>query len=410
MCLSNNMEYLPLLSCGRRTFGSAQGAICLVVLSLLALPAFGQRASLGIVIGGHANSDFDARYIPNPPYPPTIFESDSGGYLVGPSLDVRLLPRLSIGAEALYRPLHYRQGVTIASDGSVLGYAPATVVTWQFPILARYRFSSGGLTPLVEGGPSFRSAGNLNLSSPSRLGVTAGAGLEMTWRRLTIAPRVRYTRWVEDSWSTGIRTRSDQVELLTSFSYAPTDNAHPLGRRISLGVVIGPDLSGGSKTTTRTFPDPYNGTPITVRDTLRPGRLVLGPLIELSVSSRFTIEGNAIASSRVNKYTTTWQGQVRKSSSSWAQPWEFPALVKYRLLTHSVRPFLAAGPTLRLPNGAGGDKRSIYGLTAGGGLEIRARRIRFSPTVRYTRWGPDRVTPSSGESLNRLYLLVGVAF
>ncbi len=384
-------------------------AVCFVFLSLLAPLAFGQQVYLGVVAGGYANADFDARYIPQPGYTPTVFDSDSGGYVIGPSVDVHLFPRFSIGAEALYKPLHYRNAVTFSSEGAVLGFAPATVVTWQFPILARYRFSLGRLRPFLEGGPSFRTAGNLNSSDPSHFGVTAGTGAEVIWRTLTIAPKIRYTRWAEDTWPTGIRTRSDQVEFLTTFSYTPTSNARPLGRRISLGAVIGPDLSGGSETTTAINPDPPYGMPTTIRQTLRPARMVFGPLIGLSMSSRFSIEGNAIASSRVIERTYVWPAKVRKDSSSWAQPWEFPALVKYRLTNRSLRPFLASGISFRLPNGPGGNERSIYGFTVGGGLELREKWLRISPNVRYTRWGPDRMTPGSGESRNRLYVLVGVS-
>ena len=212
-----------------------------------------------------------------------------------------------------------------------------------------------------------------------------------------------------------MRTRADQLEFLVDIGYAAALDAHPLGRRISVGAVIGPDVSGGSETTTGTFPDPYYGTPITIRTTLRPGRIVLGPLVELSISQRFSIEGNGIASSRVNKQTWMGLGQVRRSSIGWAEPWEFPVLAKCRLAAGSVRPFLALGPSFRLPNGPDGDLRSIYGATAGAGLEIRTKRIKISPTVRYTRWGPDRLSvgdgsAGSGESRNKMHLLVGVSF
>jgi len=395
--------------------GSHRVAVYLIALSLPVPPVSGQRVSLGVVVGGYANEDFDARYIPDPAYPPSVTESDAGGYVIGPSLDVHLFPRLSIGAEALYKPLHYRAAAEFSPEGEVLGFAPATVVTWQFPVLARYRFFLGRLRPFLEGGPSFRATGNLNSSDPSHFGVTAGAGVEAAWRRLRIAPRVRYTRWAEDSRRADVRTRSDQVEFLLGIGYGAALDAHPLGRRISLGAVIGPDVSGGSETTTATYTDSYTHTPITVRNTLRPGRLVLGPLVELSISARFSVEGNAIASWRVNEFTWRGPSLVGESSTGWAEPWQFPVLAKYRLATGSVRPFLALGPSFRLPNGPDGDLRAIYGATAGVGLEIRTKRIKISPTVRYTRWGPDRLRPGmdpagSGDPRNRLHLLVGVSF
>jgi hypothetical protein len=241
------MPPMPPLAGGLpKTAVNLAGAV-LTAVSLIAPPASGQRVSLGVVVGGYANEDFDSRYVPCPGYLPSITESDSGGYVIGPSLDVRLFPRLSIGVEALYKPLHYRAAASMSWEGEVLGFAPATVVTWQLPVLARYRFSLGRLRPFLEGGPSFRSTGNLNSSEPSHFGVSAGGGVETEWRRLRIAPRVRYTRWAEDTWVPRVRTRSDQVEFLVGFSYAAAVNAHPLGRRILLGAVIGPDVSSESE-------------------------------------------------------------------------------------------------------------------------------------------------------------------
>ena len=221
------MLLMPALARGRRKSGGHLVAVHFIVLSLLAPCASGQPVSLGVVLGGYANEDFDSRYVPLPGYLPSVTESDAGGYVIGPSLDVRLFPRLSIGAEALYKPLHYRAAAEFSPKGEVLGFAPATVVTWQFPVLAKYRFFLGRLSPFLEGGPSFRATGNLNSSRPSHFGVTAGVGVEAAWRRLRIAPRVRYTRWAEDSRYAGVRTRSDQVEKSAGSSASPYPNMGP---------------------------------------------------------------------------------------------------------------------------------------------------------------------------------------
>ncbi len=134
------MVLMPPLARGRRKSGGHLGAVHLIALSLLAPFASGQRVSLGVVVGGYANEDFDSRYVPHPGYLPSITESDSGGYVIGPSLNVSLFPRFSIGVEALYKPIHYRAVVGLSSEGAVLGFAPPTVVTWQFPVLVKYRF------------------------------------------------------------------------------------------------------------------------------------------------------------------------------------------------------------------------------------------------------------------------------
>lgn len=402
MCLTSNFLF---------------AAAALIAMSLFAPGASAQRVSLGVVVGGYANDDFDSKYVQGPPPHPSVWSrSESGGYVVGASLDVRLFPQLSIGTEALYRPLHYGQSSGFFQDGVVPGSIP--VVTFEFPVLAKYKFSLGRVRPFLEGGPSFRTAGNLNSASPSHFGVNAGVGLETQWRRLRIAPKVRYTRWAEDGPAADVRTRSDQLEFLVGFSYAAASYAHPLGRRISLGVVIGPDVSGGSESTSFTGIYPYWSTPITIETFRGPGRLVIGPLVELSVSRRFSIEANALSRSRhYNTVVTGGPRQVSKNSSSWAEPWEFPVLAKCRFSTGSIRPFLALGPSFRLPKEMGGAWLSNYGATVGAGVEFPLKRLglKIAPTVRYTRWGPDRPRyegglAESGEPRNRVHVMIGVSF
>lgn len=65
----------------------------------------------------------------------------------------------------------------IEPDGTLNSISPSPVVTWEFPVLAKYRFSEGRFRPFIEAGPEFRTTGNLNFS-PSRYGGTAGFGIE----------------------------------------------------------------------------------------------------------------------------------------------------------------------------------------------------------------------------------------
>lgn len=179
--------------------------------------AFAQSISIGAVIGGYANRDFVSHYIPISGFNSLTSISDAGGYILGPAVDVHFNRRFSVGLDALYKPLHYKESATFYPDGSI-GYAPATVVTWQFPVMARYRIPVGAATVVLEGGPSFRTAGNLNNTAPSHQGISAGAGIEGRWRALTLAPSLRYTRWAKDRnpfpRSYEVQTRSDQVEFL----------------------------------------------------------------------------------------------------------------------------------------------------------------------------------------------------
>ena len=55
---------------------------------------------------------------------------------------------LSVEVDGLYHPLSYTFA-GIEPNGTLNSVSPATVVTWEFPALAKYRFSLGSWTPFV---------------------------------------------------------------------------------------------------------------------------------------------------------------------------------------------------------------------------------------------------------------------
>ncbi len=127
---------------------------------------------------------------------------------------------LSVEAEGLYRPLNFKSA-GVQADGSLNSISPNTVVTWEFPILAKYTFPSRTVKPFIELGPSFRSSGNLNGAAPSTYGGTLGLGIEAHVRKLKIAPLVRYTHWAADGKQYGMQPRTirNQAEFLVGFSF-----------------------------------------------------------------------------------------------------------------------------------------------------------------------------------------------
>lgn len=362
---------------------------------------------MGIVTGGYLNRDFESRFAPRPnALPPDIVCSDSGGYIIGPGLELRWSQHVALVVEALYKPLHYEDAVRF-QDGVVVGSAPATVVTWQFPLLARYQFSLGKFQPFVEAGPSFRATGNLNRADPSHFGVSAGFGLAADWRRLRIAPAVRYTRWAEDGPKVDVRTKPDQVELLVRLGYVPNSGRRPLGRRISLGAVVGATVSNDVRGSTTLL---FDGGQFQV-SSAGPAAVV-GPSVEMMLLDWLSLETNAIPRSfRTVQRTILGDGttlpEVRTDSGG---TWEFPVLAKFRLRRKEVRPFVTAGPSFRLPK----QELPIYGGTVGAGVELTLKYLKIAPTVRYTRWGPERPrmpgVAGSGVRRDQIRLLVGISF
>lgn len=182
--------------------------------------------SFGVVGGaaltdafGHESSGFIV--LPGGGTQPTRLRSYSTlkDYSIGPMVDVGLPWRgLSVEINALYRPMNLTMA-GVRPDGSLHSISPATVVTWQLPVLAKYRFDSDSVKPFIVVGPSFRASGNLNGARPSPYGGTAGLGIETRILGLRISPVLRYTHWASDPAFTASRTRRNQVEALIGLSF-----------------------------------------------------------------------------------------------------------------------------------------------------------------------------------------------
>jgi hypothetical protein len=302
--------------------------------------------------------------------------------------------------DGLYRPLGYTFA-GIEPNGTLSSVSPNTVVTWEFPVLAKYRFAFRGVTPFVEAGPSFRTTGNLNSANPSHSGVTAGVGVEMHVHRLNIAPAVRYTRWAEDP-PHSVQTIPNQLEFLVGFSRATEWNERPFGQHVSLGVAVGTNLTGDFRTASSTFvanifvPRPGGGFTIE-KDNVNlisssgPKSFIVGPTVEVDLPKNFSVEAAAVyRPSREQFQQISLSAKTSSSVTRVNTTWEFPVLAKYRFsvpFEKPFKPFLELGPSFRLPQGLNGT--SHYGVAAGTGVEARAGHLKIAPVFRFTEWGPE---------------------
>ncbi len=112
--------------------------------------------------------------------------SSSRPLIVGPYVEVRLPLGFAVEADALY-------------ESSALPSAISGGSSWNFPVLAKYRFAKGPVRPYVEGGPSFSHLSDIAeipaLNHRSNFGITLGAGIEVKLLFLRVAPELRYTGW-----------------------------------------------------------------------------------------------------------------------------------------------------------------------------------------------------------------------
>lgn len=133
--------------------------VCLLGFSSAAL---GQRLSLGVIGGVSLTQDFQNRRSGN-----VVAYSTPRRWIAGGMVEVRLPLNLSVEFDALYHELELTSA-TVQPNGTLSSVSPSPVVTWEFPLLVKYRFSFRIMRPFVQAGPSFRSSGNLN---GSRIGL-----------------------------------------------------------------------------------------------------------------------------------------------------------------------------------------------------------------------------------------------
>jgi hypothetical protein len=152
----------------------------LVLACLLAGLSFAQNIAPGIKGGWMLTQAF-------PGDPSFSGSPGSKGFLLGPSIEVRLPFGLGVEADALYRrsDILSSQGNSVSREGGG---------GWEIPVLGKYRFGSPLVKPFVEAGPAFRS-GLGSAQNVSGKGFVAGGGIEVGVPRLRISPEIRFLHW-----------------------------------------------------------------------------------------------------------------------------------------------------------------------------------------------------------------------
>ncbi len=348
------------------------------VLGSFLLTCSGQDLSVGFAGGGAVSNAFETKNVGVPNAAASF--SQAKDYVVGLTLEYRLSTSVSIEGDALYRELHLDTAVVEPSGH--FSVSPAPVVTWELPLMAKYRLGWGRAAPFVEAGPAFRPTSNLN-ANPSHYGVTGGVGVAARWKQFEITPMVRYSRWIRDRELGNLAaSKSDQLELLVGVNGRPRSPWHPLSGRVDLGVIAGAtlihDVPAGSST--------FAGGTTHVSGSNVP---LIGPALEAPIVKGAFLEVDGFyhpieSSSRsvgINGVVVGWFG------GRVGLTWEFPVLAKYKFGSGRVRPFLEGGPSFRLPN----ENSSLFGASVGAGVEVRVKSLKIAPGLRFTHWGAQGV-------------------
>jgi hypothetical protein len=377
--------------------------------------ASGQNLSIGL-IGGASLTDA-ARDVTRatPGYLGTRVWSQSKDWQAGAALEYRVRPWLSLELDGIYHELHITWA-GVEPDGSLNSVSPSPVVTWEFPVLLKHRFRSGGWRPFVEGGPAFRTTGNLNFT-PTHYGAAAGFGVEKRWGAMSFAPVVRYTRWARERSNGSFGSlQPNQVEVLLAIGRASESSFHPAGSRVSLGAVAGWGLTGDYRAQSYraqglvAVPQPGGGFTYDTADGTQyltgARSLIAGPSVEFHATQRFSVEVDALHKPLRSRGWMVLDNGIRypARTATTAATWQFPLLAKYRLRWGRANPFVEAGPSFRLPQW----DLSTYGAAAGAGIDVRLGALKFSPAVRWTHWGAGGAR--NGVARNEASVLAGFSF
>jgi hypothetical protein len=166
----------------------------------------------------------------------TRTEINKQRWTVGPTVEVRISPHFSAGADALYRRLGYS---SLRSAGSASFFENSSTAHWEVPVYLKYRRAEGTIRPFVLGGAAFEHAtvsGTAGCTGDAMLcgeigigahelkssswggGYLVGGGIEFRVGRIVFAPEFRYTRWVRGYFS---GAGSDQPAVLFGIRFQP---------------------------------------------------------------------------------------------------------------------------------------------------------------------------------------------
>ena len=149
-------------------------------------------------------------------------------------------------------------------------------------------------------------------------------------------------------------------------------------------------------------------------------RFTIGPSAELFLPFGLGLEADLLYRRTEMEVTTTDSPESLTEPVTTNQTvgvWEIPLMGKWRFPGGGLRPFIGAGGSYRsfgdLPAFSTNLNDSGWGFLLGAGLEIKVKRVRISPEIRYTRWGSGQ--NDTGASVlrynqNQADFLLGVTF
>ena len=220
---------------------------CLLLVWMCALPARSQIFQFGFKTGVPLTGFFET--VQSSGF--FTFNSTTNPYIIGPEVEVNLPFGVGVEVDALYRHFHY------ATSGHFIEFSTSATgrgSSWEFPLLAKYRFSRRTVQPYIEGGVAWDTMTGLSetttqgqtfpvrllpttttTSHPSELhnrtvtGLVMGAGVDWHALFIHISPEIRVTLWTSQHFQ-GVAyalnpiyevplSKQNQAEFLVGFTF-----------------------------------------------------------------------------------------------------------------------------------------------------------------------------------------------
>jgi hypothetical protein len=216
----------------------------LLLLLLGAISAFSQPFSYGAKLGVPL-TDFVSVAGSASPSGFLDYATHTNRYILGATGELRLPFGLGFELDVLYRHIDYQSTAQTVGANPATTSAATTGNSWEFPLLAKYRFKTKVLHPYVDGGAAWDTLQGLTetvksvvegatnsttstSSTPSELqnsstrGFVLGGGLDFKFLVIHIQPEVRFTRWGAKQFlnpSALLHSNQNQGEFLLGITF-----------------------------------------------------------------------------------------------------------------------------------------------------------------------------------------------
>jgi hypothetical protein len=181
----------------------------------------GHPLSLGFVIGTGITKLLKERSDPASQRGAT---SDPHTPIAGIRFGLPVTENFSVEVDGLFRGTHQISGA-LDPDGSIVRteHSGTAFLTWEFPLLAKYKLPASKVAPVFELGPSVRITAHTQSENYSHYGATAGVGVAGRFKKMSVSPTLRYTHWAADKKRNGLepgtRTSPNQFEVVVGFTF-----------------------------------------------------------------------------------------------------------------------------------------------------------------------------------------------